>query len=243
MSPNVNVEGPAGPSANGRRPIVGPPPTLPHGGYAEMAVPSRRSSGTSIWSTGPRLTPAETEILALLARGKTNDEIAAARGSHPGTVRIQLTAIFRKLQVRNRSEATLVALRSGLVADRQVELTETQPIDLAFLMPHLDYLRCPADRILFRRGDPAAEIYLMQKGRVRLVESGSELKPGDLFGEIGLFSPSRTRASSAECATDVALFVLPEHKVKQLYVSDAAFALSLLSSITRRLMRDTAYVA
>ncbi|MBX9964481.1 MAG: cyclic nucleotide-binding domain-containing protein [Burkholderiales bacterium] len=243
MSLTVNVDGPSSSGTNVGRSLTAPPPALPHAGYSRRSPRSRQSAENSVWSTGPRLTPAETEILALVARGKTNDEVAAARGSHPGTVRIQLTAIFRKLQVRNRSEATLVALRSGLVADRQVELTETQPLDLAFLMPHLDYLRCPAGQVLFRHGDPAAEIYLMQRGRVRLVESGSELKPGDLFGEIGLFSPSRTRASSAACVTDASLFVLPERKVRQLYVTDAAFALCLLSSITRRLMRDTAYVA
>lgn len=242
MSLTVNVDGPSSSGTNVGRSLTAPPPALPHAGYSRRSPRSRQSAENSVWSTGPRLTPAETEILALVARGKTNDEVAAARGSHPGTVRIQLTAIFRKLQVRNRSEATLVALRSGLVADRQVELTETQPLDLAFLMPHLDYLRCRRAGALPSRR-PAAEIYLMQRGRVRLVESGSELKPGDLFGEIGLFSPSRTRASSAACVTDASLFVLPERKVRQLYVTDAAFALCLLSSITRRLMRDTAYVA
>jgi|GEM_PF-6279694 len=243
MNLTANVGGAGSIGAKRTRTLGAPLAASPYAGHAEQALPSPQPTCASGWSIDPGLTPAETEILALVARGKTNDEIAAARGSHPGTVRIQLTAIFRKLQVRNRSEATLVALRSGFVADRQVELTETQPVDLAFLMPHLYYLRCPAGRVLFRRGDPAAGIYLMQRGRVRLVESGSELKPGDLFGEIGLFSPTRTRASSAECETEASLFVLSERKVKQLYVSNAAFALCLLSSITRRLMRDTAYVA
>jgi len=55
---------------------------------------------------GPmRLSPRECEVLALIARGETNREIAAELHLSPGTVKQHAAAIYRKLGVRNRTEA------------------------------------------------------------------------------------------------------------------------------------------
>jgi DNA-binding CsgD family transcriptional regulator len=51
------------------------------------------------------LTPREREILAWVARGKTNPEIAAALQLAPGTVRKHLDNIYEKLDVPNRTAA------------------------------------------------------------------------------------------------------------------------------------------
>ena len=61
------------------------------------------------------LTHRELEVLALLATGKTNKEIAAALGIEVGTIEQHLHNIFRKLKVGTRTEAVLHALRYGLV--------------------------------------------------------------------------------------------------------------------------------
>ena len=53
------------------------------------------------------LTPRELEVLALLAQGKENKEIAAELGLKSTTVRGHLESIYLKLDVTNRVEATL----------------------------------------------------------------------------------------------------------------------------------------
>jgi DNA-binding NarL/FixJ family response regulator len=53
---------------------------------------------------GPPLTTAERAILAFLLEGRTNDEIAGARGRSPRTVANQVASIFRKLGVASRRE-------------------------------------------------------------------------------------------------------------------------------------------
>lgn len=58
-----------------------------------------------------RLTAREREVVALVARGLRNREIAAVLGSRPATVRNQLHAIFQKLEVTTRAE--LVAVQLG----------------------------------------------------------------------------------------------------------------------------------
>lgn len=51
------------------------------------------------------LTASEREVLTLLAQGHTNQEIAESRRVALATVRTQLTSVYQKLQVRNRTEA------------------------------------------------------------------------------------------------------------------------------------------
>jgi DNA-binding CsgD family transcriptional regulator/pimeloyl-ACP methyl ester carboxylesterase len=58
----------------------------------------------------PRLTAREAEILALLARGSANKEIAAHLGLSVHTVERHLTNLYGKIGVRSRSEATAYAL-------------------------------------------------------------------------------------------------------------------------------------
>ena len=62
------------------------------------------------------LTPREKEILKLVAKGLSNDEVAAAAGNSAATIRTHVGNIFGKLSVNNRVEATLCALRDGLTS-------------------------------------------------------------------------------------------------------------------------------
>lgn len=55
-----------------------------------------------------KLTPAEAEVVALLSRGLSNREIAAALGKSEGTVKNQLSAVYRKLGVNNRMRLLLM---------------------------------------------------------------------------------------------------------------------------------------
>lgn len=55
------------------------------------------------------LSPREHEVLALLARGRTNREIADELGVATSTVKNHVNAILGKLRVRNRTEAALRA--------------------------------------------------------------------------------------------------------------------------------------
>ncbi|MBP5681055.1 MAG: response regulator transcription factor [Bacteroidales bacterium] len=61
------------------------------------------------------LTHTETEILRLIALGKTVKEIAAIRFSSAHTIVTHKKNIFRKLEVNNVYEATRYALRAGLI--------------------------------------------------------------------------------------------------------------------------------
>ncbi|HYC31172.1 MAG TPA: response regulator transcription factor [Gemmatimonadales bacterium] len=61
------------------------------------------------------LTPREIEILALVAEGLANKEIAARLGISDHTVKTHLAALFAKLGVSSRAEAVASAARLGLI--------------------------------------------------------------------------------------------------------------------------------
>jgi DNA-binding NarL/FixJ family response regulator len=60
------------------------------------------------------LTAREVEVLALLATGATNKEIAAALVVSPGTVAQHLVTIYTKVGARRRTDAATFALQHGL---------------------------------------------------------------------------------------------------------------------------------
>lgn len=59
------------------------------------------------------LTAGQTRVMELLAQGKTNREIADLLGLSEGTVKVHMSAIFRALNVNNRSQALVVISRHG----------------------------------------------------------------------------------------------------------------------------------
>ena len=73
-------------------------------GTAEVLVLSYPVSGRGAASP---LTPAETEIVGLLVRGRSNADIAAHRGTTLRTISKQVDSIYKKLGVHSRAELAL----------------------------------------------------------------------------------------------------------------------------------------
>ncbi len=61
------------------------------------------------------LTPKEKEVLALVAKGASNQEIAEQLFVQDVTVKTHLNSIFKKLKVSNRTQAVLLAMEINLI--------------------------------------------------------------------------------------------------------------------------------
>lgn len=72
------------------------------------------SNDDSPHRTTASLTQRETDILALLAEGKSNRDIAHALFLSEKTVKAHLAAVFRKLGVSNRTQAAMAAVSMGI---------------------------------------------------------------------------------------------------------------------------------
>ena len=90
---------------------------------AELVVVARETRGGSRVrgvfdrdaASAPVLTQREREILALLADGFGNKQIAARLGISTNTVKTHLELLFDKLDVSTRTEAVTAAARMGLL--------------------------------------------------------------------------------------------------------------------------------
>ena len=69
------------------------------------------------WDRGKTsgLTGRELDILGEVARGRTDDEIAAQFVVTPGTIKTHIRHILRKISARNRAQAVAYVLRNGLI--------------------------------------------------------------------------------------------------------------------------------
>ncbi|SDL57100.1 response regulator [Nonomuraea jiangxiensis] len=92
----------------------------------ESAVAPRlltRLIGTFVRPSRPRqvpveltgLTEREREILVLIARGRSNPEIASDLSVSPSTVKNHVTSLFAKIGVRDRAQAVIVAYEAALI--------------------------------------------------------------------------------------------------------------------------------
>jgi two-component system, NarL family, nitrate/nitrite response regulator NarL len=76
-----------------------------------MAGQATRGEG----ATGATLSNREREILALLADGLVNKQIAARLGISTNTVKTHLELLFDKLDVTTRAEAVATGVKRGLL--------------------------------------------------------------------------------------------------------------------------------
>ncbi len=69
---------------------------------------------SAVYPSNETLTRREMEALRLIARGLSNQEIAAAMVVHERTIAKYVSSILNKLHVANRTQAALYAIREGL---------------------------------------------------------------------------------------------------------------------------------
>lgn len=89
---------------------------------AHSRVPEASAAG------GPEcLSVRERQVLALVARGLTNTEIAETLRLSPLTAKTHVSRIMGKLQARDRAQLVIIAYESGLVTPGDPPLTAAAP--------------------------------------------------------------------------------------------------------------------
>jgi DNA-binding NarL/FixJ family response regulator len=96
-----------------RAAVQGRPTLHPEAQYALM----RQAAARTLAPAHAELTGREREVLALLASGCSNKEIAASLHLTEGTVKGYVSQILDKLGVADRTQAALYAVRHGLGPD------------------------------------------------------------------------------------------------------------------------------
>jgi two-component system NarL family response regulator len=81
----------------------------------EVSIPASLVAKLAVGMSREMLTSRERVVLSLLARGKSNKEIALNLHVSEATVKSHLRNIFTKLNVISRTEAIAIAIQRGLV--------------------------------------------------------------------------------------------------------------------------------
>jgi len=121
---------------------------------------------------------------------------------------------------------------------RQITAAQTGEFSIDVLVPFMTTKKFKAGESLFRIGDPAAELYVLREGSIRLPEVGVTLKEWEMVGEIGIFSRHRQRMASALCQTDCKVLVLTAEKALQLYYESPSFGFYVFQLVIDRLLTD-----
>ena len=107
-----------------------------------------------------------------------------------------------------------------------------------WLLPNMRRRLFKAGEILFRKGDVADKLIYIAQGQVRLAELEQTLGAGELIGEIGVFSPDKTRTQTVICETDGELYEMTDDMIYQLYHQNPKLGFYLIKLLAAHMLND-----
>jgi len=134
--------------------------------------------------------------------------------------------LWRLWEIERTHKGILAAINGDLQAD--------------WLEPFASTITMHDGDRLFAQGDPGNAIYFIVSGTIHLVESGIELGPGSLIGEVAMFSPQGTRTQTVVASSDARLLSMSHDELISLYRQHPDFGVYLLRLVTRRLLENNA---
>jgi hypothetical protein len=109
---------------------------------------------------------------------------------------------------------------------------------LQSLIPYMQTEVHPRGTVLFRQGDPADQLYMIQEGRVHFPEIDKRIGAGEVFGEVGLFAAQSVRALTAVCEESCRLSAISRDKVLELYYQNPKFGFFLIRLVSGLVLED-----
>ena len=123
---------------------------------------------------------------------------------------------------------------------KKVRAAAGADLSMNWLRPYMKKRRHRAGDILFRKGDSATEMFLVGKGRYRVIELNIELQPGQIFGELALLTPGYQRTQTVECVESGHVLTLPYDEVRALYFENPEFGFYFLQLASGLLLEAVA---
>jgi CRP/FNR family transcriptional regulator, cyclic AMP receptor protein len=97
-----------------------------------------------------------------------------------------------------------------------------------------------AGEVVFRRGDPASQLFVVVSGRFRLAETCIEIGRSEVVGEFALLTQERKRTQTLECLEAGTLLQANYIQIEQLLFQNPKFGSYFLKLVTHRLFQNIA---
>jgi hypothetical protein len=121
---------------------------------------------------------------------------------------------------------------------KKVRAAATSDLAMDWLEPFMTKRKYKKGEIVFRKGEVADQMFLAAKGKYLVSEINIELKPGHIFGEMGLLTSGLQRTASVECTESGHLLTISYDKVRELYFENPEFGFYFLRLIGERLLQN-----
>jgi hypothetical protein len=121
---------------------------------------------------------------------------------------------------------------------KQIEQATVESPVTEWLLPHMRLRKHKAGDVLFRKGDKADEMMYVASGKLKLEGIDHFIGPGELIGEIGLFSSEKVRTLTVVCDTDCDLYHMTDEQIYRLYYQNPKLGFFFMRLIVERLLRD-----
>jgi hypothetical protein len=121
---------------------------------------------------------------------------------------------------------------------KQIEQATVESPVTEWMLPHMHLRKHKAGEVLFRKGDVADELVYVASGKLKLEDIDHVIGPGELIGEIGLFSAEKVRTLTVVCETDCELYQMTDQQIYRLYYQNPKLGFFFMRLIVERLLRD-----
>lgn len=113
-------------------------------------------------------------------------------------------------------------------------------LSLDWLKPYMTPRTHQKGEVLFRKGDPATEMFMTVSGKFLVTEIGIEIPAGRILGELGFVSPQNHRTQSVECIEDGEVLTIDYDKLREIYLNSPEFGYYFLRLTSDRLLQNHA---
>ena len=131
-------------------------------------------------------------------------------------------------------------LRQMLKLVKKARIAARGDLSMDWLKPFMARRKYRTGDVVFRKGDPANELFITATGRFLVTELAIELPPGRMVGELGFLSPDNRRTQTVECSEDGEVLAITYEKLLELYFQNPEFGYYFLRLTSERLMQNVA---
>ena len=128
----------------------------------------------------------------------------------------------------------LIRLREMTRLIASVKSASETDLNVEWLEPFMHESSHEKGSIIFAKGDKADAAFLLVEGAIDFVEIGCSLEPGELFGEMAMFTQNGRRTATARCRGHCRVLKISYQEFEQLYFQNPQFGLYLMRLIVRR---------